>query len=93
MQCKSSHVYSVFQGEIKIPVTIEDESNKDLPSATQLYRPIRQYVYGVLFSLAEARKKAERLAMRRNRHPECKSVGDFEISLYYAVLYANTETS
>ncbi|MGH0182675.1 UNVERIFIED_CONTAM: hypothetical protein FKN15_010533 [Acipenser sinensis] len=65
------YIYHVLtKGEIKIPVTIEDESNKDLPSATQLYRPIRQYVYGVLFSLAEARKKAERLAMRRNRHPE-----------------------
>ncbi|XP_041080454.1 constitutive coactivator of PPAR-gamma-like protein 1 isoform X1 [Polyodon spathula] len=65
------YIYHVLtKGEIKIPVTIEDESNKDLPSAAQLYRPIRQYVYGVLFSLAEARKKAERLAVRRNRHPE-----------------------
>lgn len=62
----------VFQGEIKLSVTIEDEANKDLPSAVQLYRPIRQYVYGVLFSLAEAKKKAERLAMRRNRLPECE---------------------
>lgn len=60
-----------LQGEIKISVTIEDEANKDLPSAVQLYRPVRQYVYGVLFSLAEAKKKAERLAMRRNRLPEC----------------------
>lgn len=61
-----------FQGEIKLSVTIEDEANKDLPSAVQLYRPIRQYVYGVLFSLAEAKKRVERLAMRRNRLPECE---------------------
>ncbi|XP_030632300.1 constitutive coactivator of PPAR-gamma-like protein 1 homolog isoform X2 [Chanos chanos] len=65
------YIYHVLtKGEIKISVTIEDEANKDLPSAVQLYRPVRQYVYGVLFSLAEARKKAERLAMRRNRLPE-----------------------
>lgn len=57
---------------MKLSVAIEDEANKELPSAVQLYRPIRQYVYGVLFSLAEAKKKAERLAMRRNRLPECK---------------------
>lgn len=62
-----------LQGEIKLSVTIEDEANKDLPSAVQLFRPIRQYVYGVLFSLAEARKKAERLAMRKNCLPECES--------------------
>ncbi|KAM4651183.1 constitutive coactivator of PPAR-gamma-like protein 1 [Discoglossus pictus] len=57
------------KGEIKIPVTIEDEVNKDLPPAAVLYRPVRQYVYGVLFSLAESRKKTERLAFRRNRMP------------------------
>ncbi|KAM9364885.1 LOW QUALITY PROTEIN: constitutive coactivator of PPAR-gamma-like protein 1 [Pholidichthys leucotaenia] len=53
-----------MQGEIKLLVTTEDEANKALPSVVQLFRPIR-YVYGVLFSLAEARKKAERLAVRR----------------------------
>uniref|UniRef100_UPI0037E89152 constitutive coactivator of PPAR-gamma-like protein 1 homolog n=1 Tax=Semicossyphus pulcher TaxID=241346 RepID=UPI0037E89152 len=65
------YIYHVVtKGEIKLSVTIEDEANKDLPSAVQLFRPIRQYVYGVLFSLAEARKKAERLAMRKNCLPE-----------------------
>ncbi|GAA6100410.1 constitutive coactivator of PPAR-gamma-like protein 1 homolog isoform X1 [Tachysurus ichikawai] len=65
------YIYHILtKGEIKLSVTIEDEANKELPSAVQLYRPIRQYVYGVLFSLAEAKKKAERQAMRRNRLPE-----------------------
>ncbi|KAL4655880.1 constitutive coactivator of PPAR-gamma-like protein 1 [Arapaima gigas] len=65
------YIYHVLtKGEIKLSVTIEDEANKELPSAVHLYRPIRQYIYGVLFSLAEAKKKAERLAMRRNRLPE-----------------------
>lgn len=67
--------YSAFfhaKGEIKIAVSIEDEANKDLPPAALLYRPVRQYVYGVLFSLAESRKKTERLAFRKNRlPPEC----------------------
>ena len=62
-----------LQGEIRLSVTVEDEANKDLPSAVQLFRPIRQHVYGVLFSLAEARKKAERLAMRKNCLRECES--------------------
>ncbi|XP_053324638.1 constitutive coactivator of PPAR-gamma-like protein 1 [Spea bombifrons] len=57
------------KGEIKIPVAVEDEMNKDLPPAAVLYRPLRQYVYGVLFSLAESRKKTERLAFRKNRMP------------------------
>uniref|UniRef100_A0A8C1KI64 Family with sequence similarity 120A n=1 Tax=Cyprinus carpio TaxID=7962 RepID=A0A8C1KI64_CYPCA len=69
------YIYHVLtKGEIKLSVTIEDEANKDLPSAVQLYRPIRQYVYGVLFSLAEAKKKAERFAMRRNRLPDYPTV-------------------
>lgn len=69
------YIYHVLtKGEIKLSVTIEDEANKDLPSAVQLYRPIRQYVYGVLFSLAEAKKRAERLAMRRNCLPEYPAV-------------------
>ncbi|XP_052424331.1 constitutive coactivator of PPAR-gamma-like protein 1 homolog isoform X1 [Carassius gibelio] len=69
------YIYHVLtKGEIKLSVTIEDEANKELPSAVQLYRPVRQYVYGVLFSLAEAKKKAERLAMRRNHLPDYPTV-------------------
>ncbi|KAG9260770.1 constitutive coactivator of PPAR-gamma-like protein 1 [Astyanax mexicanus] len=69
------YIYHVLtKGEIKLWVTIEDEANKQLPAAVQLYRPIRQYVYGVLFSLAEAKRRAERLAMRRNRLPEFQPV-------------------
>ncbi|OXB65339.1 hypothetical protein ASZ78_016983 [Callipepla squamata] len=65
------------KGEIKIAVSIEDEANKDLPPAALLYRPVRQYVYGVLFSLAESRKKTERLAFRKNRLPPEFAPADF----------------
>ncbi|XP_072285275.1 constitutive coactivator of PPAR-gamma-like protein 2 isoform X2 [Pyxicephalus adspersus] len=61
------YIYHVLtKGEIKLPVCIEDECNTDLPPATIFFRPARQYVYGVLFSLAETQKWHERLAMRRH---------------------------
>ena len=46
----------VFQGEIKIDVSLEDDNNRDLPSAVELYRVIRQHVYAILFDLGK--KKA-----------------------------------
>ncbi|KAJ3601934.1 hypothetical protein NHX12_029695 [Muraenolepis orangiensis] len=65
------YIYHLLtKGEIKMAVTIEDEGNKELPAGVQLFRPVRQHVYGVLFSLAEAKKKAERTAMRRDCPPE-----------------------
>nr|XP_029510167.1 constitutive coactivator of PPAR-gamma-like protein 1 [Oncorhynchus nerka] len=77
------YIYHILtKGEIKLSVTIEDEANQELPSAVQLFRPIRQHVYGVLFSLAEAKKKAERLAMRRNRLPEYPPVAVKEWAAY-----------
>ena len=41
----------VFQGEIKVGVTLEDELGKELPLAVDLYRVIRQHVYAILFDL------------------------------------------
>lgn len=69
------YIYHVLsKGEIKLSVTIEDDMNKDLPSAVQLFRPIRQCVYGVLFSVAQTRRKAEIHAMRKNCLPEYNHV-------------------
>jgi hypothetical protein len=45
MTCFSS------QGEIKLPVLMEDEAHKELPSIHLLYRPVRQMVYAILFNL------------------------------------------
>uniref|UniRef100_A0A4W3IS41 Family with sequence similarity 120 member C n=1 Tax=Callorhinchus milii TaxID=7868 RepID=A0A4W3IS41_CALMI len=60
------YIYQVLTtGELKLPVCIEDEANSELPPATLLYRSARQYVYGVLFSLSETQRRAQRLAMRR----------------------------
>lgn len=62
----------MLQGEIKIPVCIEDECNTELPPATVLFRAARQYVYGVLFSVAETQRRMERLAVRKRIPVESK---------------------
>lgn len=78
----------MLKGEIKIAVSIEDEANKDLPPAALLYRPVRQYVYGVLFSLAESRKKTERLAFRKNRlPPECMYCRSHSLFLFLLLCF------
>ncbi|XP_058147542.1 constitutive coactivator of PPAR-gamma-like protein 2 [Dasypus novemcinctus] len=77
------YIYHVLtKGEIKIPVCIEDECNMELPPAALLFRSARQYVYGVLFSLAETQRKMERLATRRQLPVEVPSVILKEWSAY-----------
>lgn len=39
------------QGEIKINVALEDDIGHDLPTSVELYRPVRQTIYSVLFNL------------------------------------------
>uniref|UniRef100_A0A8C5LA87 Family with sequence similarity 120, member C n=1 Tax=Jaculus jaculus TaxID=51337 RepID=A0A8C5LA87_JACJA len=77
------YIYHVLtKGEIKIPVCIEDECNMELPPAALLFRSARQYIYGVLFSLAETQRKMERLAIRRRLPMEVPSVILKEWSAY-----------
>ncbi|XP_078391023.1 constitutive coactivator of PPAR-gamma-like protein 1 homolog isoform X1 [Cetorhinus maximus] len=77
------YIYQVLtMGELKLPVCIEDEANNDLPPATLLYRSARQYIYGVLFSLSETQRRAERLAMRRRIPVEVPPVIIKEWSAY-----------
>lgn len=61
------------QGEMKMPVCIEDECNSELPPASLLFRAARQYAYGVLFSLAETHRRLERLALRKRAPLEGRS--------------------
>lgn len=53
----------------------------ELPPAALLFRSARQYVYGVLFSLAETQRKMERLAIRRRLPVEGKFHSSFNSSL------------
>ncbi|XP_054859095.1 constitutive coactivator of PPAR-gamma-like protein 2 [Eublepharis macularius] len=76
-------IYHVLtKGEIKIPVCIEDECNSELPPAAVLFRAARQYVYGVLFSVAETQRRMERLAMRKRIPVETPPVIIKEWSAY-----------
>ncbi|XP_059152250.1 constitutive coactivator of PPAR-gamma-like protein 1 homolog isoform X2 [Physella acuta] len=46
------HVYQVLtQGEVKLPVVLEDDTTRELPSYIDLYRPLRQTIYSVLLNL------------------------------------------
>ncbi|XP_049782108.1 constitutive coactivator of PPAR-gamma-like protein 1 [Schistocerca cancellata] len=48
----SPYIYQILtQGEIKLPVLMEDENHKDLPSIHLVFRPVRQMVYAILFNL------------------------------------------
>uniref|UniRef100_A0A8C5WS21 Family with sequence similarity 120C n=1 Tax=Laticauda laticaudata TaxID=8630 RepID=A0A8C5WS21_LATLA len=76
-------IYHVLtKGEIKVPVCIEDECNTELPPAVVLFRASRQYVYGVLFSVAETQRRVERLAVRKRIPVETHPVIVKEWSAY-----------
>jgi len=48
----SPYIYQILtQGEIKLPVLMEDETHKEFPSIHLLYQPVRQMVYAILFNL------------------------------------------
>ncbi|XP_020294477.1 constitutive coactivator of PPAR-gamma-like protein 1 homolog isoform X2 [Pseudomyrmex gracilis] len=48
----STYIYQILTaGEIKLPVLLEDENHREIPSIHLIYRPIRQMVYAILFNL------------------------------------------
>ncbi|XP_071442772.1 constitutive coactivator of PPAR-gamma-like protein 1 homolog [Hetaerina americana] len=48
----SPYIYQILtRGEIKLPVVMEDENHKELPSIHLFYRPVRQMIYAILFNL------------------------------------------
>lgn len=48
----SPWIYQVLsQGEVKMVVTLEDDTSRELPTSIDLYRPIRQTIYSVLLNL------------------------------------------
>ncbi|XP_063230763.1 constitutive coactivator of PPAR-gamma-like protein 1 homolog isoform X2 [Bacillus rossius redtenbacheri] len=48
----SPYIYQILtQGEIKLPVLMEDEIHREIPSVHLVYRPVRQMVYAILFNL------------------------------------------
>lgn len=48
----SPHIYQILiNGEVKLPVLLEDENQRETPSIHLIYRPVRQMVYAILFNL------------------------------------------
>lgn len=48
----SPYIYQILTaGEIKLPVLLEDENNREFPSIHLIYRPVRQMVYAILFNV------------------------------------------
>lgn len=69
-----------FQGEIKLPVIMEDETHKEIPSIHHFYRPVRQMVYAILFNLHHHTYMA-------TKSKESTSGTDSTISLHISLQY------
>nr|XP_002124955.1 constitutive coactivator of PPAR-gamma-like protein 1 [Ciona intestinalis] len=53
MSLMHPYVYQTLtQGEIKLDVSLEDDSNQSIPPLAHIFRPIRQHIYGILFSIS-----------------------------------------
>uniref|UniRef100_T1INJ6 Constitutive coactivator of PPAR-gamma-like protein 1 n=1 Tax=Strigamia maritima TaxID=126957 RepID=T1INJ6_STRMM len=68
----SPWIYQILsQGEIKIPVSIEEESPKEVPQAALFYRPIRQMVYAIVFNIHHMNFLAkQRSDQKKDKEPE-----------------------
>lgn len=48
----SPQIYQILTAnEIRLPVLLEDEFNREIPSIHLIYRPVRQMVYAIVFNL------------------------------------------
>lgn len=62
-------------GEIMLPMLLEDETHKELPSIHLFYRPVRQMVYAILFNLHHHKylankSKKEKDSMEKTEVPD-----------------------
>ncbi|KAL8620412.1 hypothetical protein ACOMHN_055493 [Nucella lapillus] len=67
-------VYQLLtQCEVKLPVTLEDEYSRELPSYTDLYRPVRQTIYSVLFNLNKQKIVHESACKEKGETPSSRA--------------------
>nr|KAG5700848.1 hypothetical protein BaRGS_024234 [Batillaria attramentaria] len=66
------------QGEVKLPVVMEDDASRELPSYVDLYRPIRQTIYSVLFNLNKLKIVHENTYKEKGEAPPPRS---FEVAV------------
>lgn len=66
------------QGEVKLPTVMEDDMSRELPSYVDLYRPVRQTIYSVLFNLNKLKIVHENTYKEKGETPPPKS---FEVAV------------
>ncbi|XP_025108556.1 constitutive coactivator of PPAR-gamma-like protein 1 homolog isoform X2 [Pomacea canaliculata] len=76
------------QGEVKLDVILEDETNRELPSYIDLYRPIRQTIYSVLFNLNKLKIIHENTHKEKGEAPPPKS---FEVNVKEWIVRRSTQ--
>lgn len=63
-----------LQGEIRLPVVLEDQCHREVPNIQLFYRPVRQMVYAILFNLHHHTFLAEKQREQQNDKPETSNV-------------------
>lgn len=83
-------VYQLLsQGEIKLEVCLEDDVTRELPSYVELYRPVRQTLYSVLFNLNKLKIIHEN--QNKDKGDKCFEVGVKEWVIRKGVSNAHCE--
>ena len=73
----------VDQGEIRLPVVLEDQCHREVPNIQLFYRPVRQMVYAILFNLHHHTFLAEK---QRENHAD-KQDGQFLLSTLHSWIF------
>ena len=60
-----------YQGEIRLPVVLEDQCHREIPNIQLFYRPVRQMVYAILFNLHHHTFLAEK--QREQQSEKCET--------------------
>uniref|UniRef100_F7AM48 Constitutive coactivator of peroxisome proliferator-activated receptor gamma n=1 Tax=Ciona intestinalis TaxID=7719 RepID=F7AM48_CIOIN len=70
MSLMHPYVYQTLtQGEIKLDVSLEDDSNQSIPPLAHIFRPIRQHIYGILFSISSIMRTTNQVINDSLRSP------------------------
>jgi len=70
----SPYMYQLLtQGEIRLPVVLEDQCHREIPNIQLFYRPVRQMVYAILFNLHHHTFLAEK--QREQQSEKCETNG------------------
>ncbi|KZS14381.1 Constitutive coactivator of PPAR-gamma protein 1 [Daphnia magna] len=73
----SPYMYQLLtQGEIRLPVVLEDQCHREVPNIQLFYRPVRQMVYAILFNLHHHTFLAEKQREQPHEKTEANGVAN-----------------